>query len=674
MLRSWLLRFSLLIALATIEVGANCNTGELGTDSVFVRAAQLPHGDQPKLHKRIEHVVAEKETELEKLLLERTPESPSSPRERASPALGIPEPTAPPQRRQDDGQIQGLSSQLQSLSSSATQAISSVSSSASSAISQISQSAQSIRQSADQAVQSANQNADDANRQLSQTQSSASSAISAATSRASSQISQSLSSMSSRIALNMASAQSSASSAVSAAQVEASQFAASQVQEARADASGVRGDADSLVSQVQANSISGTNVAIIVSAAVVGTAILSTVLSCLIVRCRHKKRRAREAEAAAVGLNEKPPEKPIAVRGTPNSPRFTPFGGGTGYPMDKFKLPVLTPIKRKKVNEDSRANVGFAVSDYSNEGGDTKAQSFGGKGDGNADVYGVSPSSFRLQKPTGTVKSATSVRLIRVGSDKDKSKAETNHPPRTPPSPMSPPPPAPPQVAAAVAAAYPEPLSPPPTQPLPPTPSAITQPPKAQQSPPKPRYPRESTHSTTRDSEADMPGWRPPTMTSQRRLKFRDSSDIESAEPTPTTNGWRSSSIRNTMTSMRNTNTASLRTSPPDSSSRSPPRVRPQTTAAASFTTFPKVRAGPARGSAAASVADSIISRGRPGLGPGLQARLRGEADRRRTELAGFAGGGRPQGGNRENDRLRSSREFFSGDALRTAAWPFEGR
>lgn len=158
------------------------------------------------------------------------------------PALRKPRATAATSlgKRQGDDQILALSAQLQSLSQSATRAISSVSSSASSMLNLVTQSARSVQQSADQAVQSAYQAANQASRQLSQTQVSASSVVSAASARASSQVSQSLASMSSRISTDQASAQSSASDAISSARAAASQFAASQIQAFRADASTVR--------------------------------------------------------------------------------------------------------------------------------------------------------------------------------------------------------------------------------------------------------------------------------------------------------------------------------------------------------------------------------------------------------------------------------------------------
>ncbi|KAI0593738.1 hypothetical protein F4775DRAFT_485807 [Biscogniauxia sp. FL1348] len=592
MLKSRLLYYSLLIALATIEVWAVDNAGA-SADLTSAVVTRMIRDEGCSLWRRVEHMAIEDPDMVEGLILERTPALVNGPRERALPAIGTPTPTPTPslqpQKRQDDGQIQALSEQLRSVSESATQAISSVSSSASSAISLVSQSAQSVRQSADQAVQSANQNADNANRQLSQTQSSASSAISA-----------SLSSMSSRISSNLASAQSSASSQISAAQAEASRsaanavsIAASQIQEARADASGIRGDATSFVQQVQSNSVSGTNVAIIVSVAVVGSAFISTLITCLVLRYRRKKKSRREGEAGIIITSEKLDKKAVAVRGSPPStPRFTPFGGGTGYPMDKLKLPALSPlIKRKKVNGEGN-NVGLATSDFTSNTD---------KRDSNTDVYGVSDTSFRLQKPKG-IQKATSVRLIRVGSGKSKATEEEDEqaliervpspPPLVSQEPQKKPEPQPSQPSQSQETPV---LSPDagPSEPVEPVISSpeIIQAPTLPQ--PTAEPPRQSMLST-RNSVT-----RPPvrsTLTSQQRLRFRDSSDVESAEPTPL--GWQPSlaasagSTTTTTTSMRNTNTASLRMTPAGKNDLTQGLRRPKN-AGASFATFPRIRNGP---------------------------------------------------------------------------------
>lgn len=233
---SWLLRYSLLIVAATREA----STYSHGAKPSIEVAPTTFEKDSPPRGAGLLEVAIPRVTEEQTgagMHSTRTGNPTNEPGERELSVARIPRPTATPslRKRQDDGQIQALSAQLQSLSQSATQAISSVSSSASSMLSLISQSAQSVRQSADQATQSANQAADQANRELSQTRSSASSAVSAANARASDQLSQSLVSMSSRIS----SAQSSASNAISSARVAASQFAASQIQAAQLGATGV---------------------------------------------------------------------------------------------------------------------------------------------------------------------------------------------------------------------------------------------------------------------------------------------------------------------------------------------------------------------------------------------------------------------------------------------------
>lgn len=410
--------------------------------------------------------------------------------------------------------------------------------------------------------------------------------------------------------------------------------------------------------------MSSTNVAIIVASAVVGTAILSTVVSCFVLRYRRKKSRDREGLASAINIsNEKMSyEKPIAVRGTPpdptpRSPRFTPFGGGTGYPMDKFKLPdmTLSPFLRKKTNEDGQSEIGFAKSEYNAPGPGTKASP------SNSDVYGVSPTSFRLQKEENTaesnfrlqkdtsVKSATSVRLIRVGSTKGKEDPKALLSPTAPPPPRVP---VPIQTQAAtaqavpvtvVAPSQPGPRSQSPELVLPadaspplasPAPVAIaTRSMRASEPEPEPESPAPTPNPPRDPNPNPYPNIpvarnRSGTMTSQQRLRFRDSSDVESAEPSPAIFA-RSA----TTTSMRNTNTASLRTTSPNSGSDSssssspPPLRRPKNAGPASFATFPRLRNGPPRGSAA----EAIMNRNRGGLG-GVAARLREEAERRKRE------------------------------------------
>ncbi|RYP55795.1 hypothetical protein DL771_012386 [Monosporascus sp. 5C6A] len=422
MLKSMLLHFCLLIALVTIQVWANDNGA--GTPRGEVAVGQRVGNTAPSTGLK-EELLGSKESHR----------SHYEARNRAAPAIVIPEPTAAPQKRQkvgddNDEEVRALSSQLRSLSQSATQAISSVSSSASSAISLMSQASQSIRQSADQAVRSANQDADEANRRMSQTQSSAASAVT---------------SMSSRMSFELSSMQSSASSMVSAIQMQASASVAEardaarrQIESAGAPAGSALTPAESEASsagQSIAGSISGTTVAIIVVATIIGSASISALATYFFMRHR-RKRQTPIQESNPKDVDE----IPAAARDTPGSPRFTPWAGGT-YPMDRMKLPDISSFTEAKRTSEAPTNtIGLATS--------TNGSPV--QGGNNGDVYGVSPASFRLQKPNN-IERATSVRLIRVGSNKAKNnktnedgKAFTEEPIPAIPASVSPPPAEPP--------------------------------------------------------------------------------------------------------------------------------------------------------------------------------------------------------------------------------------
>ncbi|KAI1737117.1 hypothetical protein F4680DRAFT_468347 [Xylaria scruposa] len=619
MQQSWLLHYSLLIVAATGEVLTHNHVTESGIEVASSMLRQNTRVGVFVSHEVVVSEVKEQETGF-KRLLSRITDPTGIPLEGEAAALRIPRPTAMPslQKRQDDGQIQALSAQLQSLSQSATEAISSVSSSASSILSQMSQSAQSVRQSADQAMQSANQAADQANRQLSQTVSSASSAVSAADARASSQISQSLASMSSRFSTSLASAQSSASDAVSSARVAASQFAASQIQAAAA--SGVRGDdtndTNSPVEQSRPSSVSSTTLAIIIVVSVVGTAILSTVSTYLLLRYRRKRRSIREEKALADN------ERTVAVRGSP-SPRFPRFGGGPGSTADGFKLPRLSlALRSKKAQREARYDSGSAASGYSDQ-----EESISSKQD-ESDLDGAQ--TFRLQKDNG-VSSATTVRLIRVGSDKGKARSsidiQPSIPEPTPPLPM---------VSIPYQSLKPTLVSTqnqPTTQPPPQAETIITQPPKSKE---PPQEERRVSAPLTGTSDAEKAGWRPSirpsvrlTATDPNRFRFRDSSDLESGEPTPT-------NLDNTRL-LSSPNTLSLRTprtsNPPGQMNRSDfrrtaPPGQPKN-GKGTFATFPRIRNQPPR--------ESMMNRGRPRL-ENRPVRLRGDEDRRLRELVYMSG------------------------------------
>ncbi|KAI0101868.1 hypothetical protein GGR51DRAFT_305695 [Nemania sp. FL0031] len=660
MQQSWLLRFSFLIVATTRGTLGHSHESESSIEMSYSVLRQSSPIQEVIIHRVVIPEAIGNRGRADGPLDEVTDPT-SIPMEREAPVLRMPRPTAAPslRKRQDDGQIQALSAQLQS----ATEAISSVSLSASLALSQMSQSAQSVRQSADQAsqsfrqsadqaVQSANQAADQANRQLSQTQSSASSAVSAANSRASDQLSQSLASMSSRIA----SAQSSANDAISSARAAASQFAASQIQAFQADASGAGGITSPPISgqQAQSNSISTTTFAIIIVVSIIGTAILTVISSCLFLRYRRKKRSSRRGVFES---NEKSFDKPIAVRGSlsPPSPRF---GGSSRSRMDNFKLPTLSPLlQSKKAQREARKNIGFASSEYS--GGEEEAgmaKQFTNDADSKLDdADSTQPSKFRLQKNNG-VSSATTVRLIRVGSDNRKSSASMN-PPKNVTEPMPPPP--------VVTAPDPTPKTAPISTPNQPSTSAqsslqpstiITQPPKAKE-PPPPEDRRVSSRSI-RSNDTETPGWRPPmrlTAASANRFTFRDSSDMESNAPTPTN--------PSTMPPPPNTNRPSFPLS--RQSNMLPGRASGSGTAylnraasttgrpkngAGTFATFPRTRAEPPRqsmpapresaprenGSRENAMRESVMNRGRPNrnYSGALGATLRREEERRRRELA----------------------------------------
>ncbi|KAK8086343.1 hypothetical protein PG994_001317 [Apiospora phragmitis] len=562
MLKSRLLYCNLLIGLATIQAWARGGHNE--TAGFSDNHAQAPETIEAVIWERVQYIVVEREAVPKRVILETLP-NPTVLPARDVRSLQMPKPTPAPQKRQDQGQINALSGEIQRLS----QSIQFVSQTASS----ISQASQSLRQSADQAIRSANQNADQASQALSRTQSSASSAVSQASRQADDRIAQASSSFSSQISANLASVRSSASSDISVASASARasaasamNIAASQIQQARADASGVRvsegisswentqanhkqGDATNLVAQVQSNSVSAQNLAIIVSVSVVGSVIVTAIIAFLVMRCRRRGRSNREAPQGSMDMADEKSDpyddgKPIAVQGVPPSAvppsgaRFNPKMGGT-YPMDKLKLPGFSPFTAKK---EAFSNVGLATSDYSD--GRTPTQT----ANNNPDVYGVSSESFRLQKPPA-ISRAETVRIIRVNSRK-KEEQEQQKVVDEPPAPapiQRKPAPSPQQ--------WPELPSPAPKSPLPPTPRQRQQ--QKQQedeelAPPPSRSASGARYSVITPKTPEFrsgagddngPGWRPPStrrstrasiVSAAARFKFRDSSDMESDAELPT--------------------------------------------------------------------------------------------------------------------------------------------
>ncbi|KAI1330546.1 hypothetical protein F5Y16DRAFT_337522 [Xylariaceae sp. FL0255] len=540
-------------------------------------------------------------------------------KERCAILLPTPQPTARSslRKRQDDAQVAALSSQIQSLSQSATQVLSSVSSSASSFISQ----AQS-----------------QASLQISQTVSSASSAVSSVISSANFQISQSLSSMSSRISSNLASAQSSASSAISSAELVASQFAASQIQAARESISDDTNNTPTSAATRQGHSvsISEASLAIIITVSVIGSASLATVVSYLVLRYRRK--RMQSPEEKPVNDRQRSRENLIAVRGSRDfpSPRFPRFGAGALSPMS-FKLPKLSPsVQAKKNLRGEEKKIGLAVSDYSHE---RSAQNRSSENTEDDQKSIVANSTSQLQKNSGLSK-ATSVRIIRIGSGDSKGVSNPeaqyqtkNEIPRRP-------------VATekqenlkegdqglARSGSQSSRLSR----------KLVKEPPKATEPLPPTRLGEKSLERGYRDSEmADRRVTMQSTMTTQNPLQFRDSSDIESSTASPLNDR------ATMMTPLRNTNTASLRMSRPENPPNLPysssygveswvsSQPRPKY-AGARFVTFPRAPSqGPPR--------ESMLNRPRPTKDSNA-VRLRREEENRQRELAEMRSmGGRGRG------------------------------
>ncbi|KAI0402113.1 hypothetical protein F4802DRAFT_384135 [Xylaria palmicola] len=596
MQQSWLLRYSLLLVVATREA------------STYSHEAEPPNGVVPSVLKQnsvFQVVITEvngQESEIERMC-DSIANPTSVPAKREAPDLGMARPTAISslRKRQDDGQIQALSAQLQSLSQSATRAISSVSSSASSVISQMSQSTQSIRQSADQAtqsvrqsanqaVQSANQAADQANRRLSQTESSASSAVSSARSRASDDMSRSLSSMSSRLSANLASAQSSASNAISAAQAAASQFAASQIQAVETGASGVRGDANSLVDQVQSNSVSTSNIAIIITVSIVGTALLSTASTYLLLRYRGKKTRSRERDGSI--SNRSTAEKLTAIRGS-LSPGFPRFGGPA---MDGFRLPSISPWAQvKKDQNEARNKVSLAASDIGDQEANRHSRQSTSK------FQRLGPLAFRLQKDNG-VTSATTVRLIQVSSEKSRAGSLSDTQQTTADSipPLS-------EVTLpnhALTMSSDSTSNQQTMQSSQQMETVVSRSPKSKEPPSEAQG---LSAGSTYNFNREIPSWPRPTRSTtidENRFRFRDSSDLESGESSPTNQARKSS---------QDTDTGGMRTSRSgnlkgqlnrENTNRT--TFRQPTKTGGNFATFPRVRTLLSR--------ESMINRGRPNL------------------------------------------------------------
>ncbi|KAK6070556.1 hypothetical protein SCUP515_08381 [Seiridium cupressi] len=620
MKKSRLLHYTLLTGLAT--------AGSLLEDTSIERDVVSPLSGEERIEKtraiiweRVEYVVVERQVTPRRVILETIPEL-TGLAQRAAVILNIPEPTAAPQKRQDNGQIQALSGQIQQLSISF--------SSASSASQSISQSAQQVQQSADQASRENSQ-------AISRTQSSALSAVSQASQQANDQIARASSSMSGQISRNLASVQSSASSAISVAQVSASSsmssainVAMSQLQAAKAEATAVRTDANNFAEQVQRNAISTTNLAIIVAVS---------------------KREGRDRRSPTP--DEKGYERPVAVRGSLGA-RLNPFSS-SNYPTDRLKLPSFSPDSGQK---DEPLNFGFAMSDYS----DLKNQSV-------VEVKGQEAATpFRLQMPP-SIKSAEAVRVIRVNSKKDKEQAAGEKATEQGATASAPSVPAqtqtnpelersqsqvarkPVATVAAAAAAVAAPEMPREVKRKTSISFAPTQPPRENkrdttiseasgknrassrytmisiattEPPPTARDSKRFTMVSQPDAEEDV-GWRPPSsrgasransiksVNTAQRLAFRDSGD---PIPDPDATGWkqpRGGFSMASVSSLMRSDSAAI-----DARQPTIPKLPKGPKQGASFAAFPTVRNGP----------PTVLNRPRPAL----VGKIREDAERRRLE------------------------------------------
>jgi hypothetical protein len=273
--------------------------------------------------------------------------------------------------------------------------------------------------------------------------------------------------------------------------------------------------------------------------------------------------------------------------------------------MDNFKLATLSPLIRAKKAQREQKKIGLAASDYGDQS-ERSSKSPSSEIDykrNNADGA-QSSTTFRLQKDNG-VSSATTVRLIRVGSEKGKGNAFTPNQ-KTGIEPMPPPPTTiasdGPSKQASVSVPDPAPTGPVVQSSSRVNPIVLSQPPKPKDTS------SEQQRQSTRAPEAESPGWRPSirsTIASRNRFKFRDSSDMESEEPTPTNPGPDADTEN-----LRVPRASNLfpRANESDGSSTLPKRPK---NAGASFATFPRVREGPRR--------ESMINRGRPVLRPRIR-------------------------------------------------------
>ncbi|KAL2260358.1 hypothetical protein VTK26DRAFT_5645 [Humicola hyalothermophila] len=305
--------------------------------------------------------------------------------------------TPPPSllRRQDQGQIQALSNQLQQLSeqsravSQASQQLSQSLQQASQRLSQTEQQLASARlqqNAAESALRSMSQAAAEASRRADEARASADRAISEVMRSASQSASRAISESMASVTSSMGASFSSAISAASQSAAAAMRSASIMVQQAQADATALRNEANTQIQQAQGAALSVTQTALAVVGGIVGSSLLTVACFILILRHRRKKRRqarhsrndSRVAAPTAetghgqAGVSNMSAKKEYAGSDDGSSVystddrgfRFPPGVEGTKpSPRSSISLPArsnTTAIPRKGVG----AGVGYAVSYY----------------------------------------------------------------------------------------------------------------------------------------------------------------------------------------------------------------------------------------------------------------------------------------------------------------------
>lgn len=358
-----------------------------------------------------------------------------------------------------------------------------------------------------------------------------------------------------------------------------------------------------------------------------GAVILTSIIVCVFLRYRRKRKENRDGRSPTPDGKEY--NKPVAVRGSVSGSRLNS--------LEKLKLPNFSPYSAKK---EEPLNFGFAISDYS----DQKEKSADEVQSPEQVKVGNSASSFRLQKPP-SVQSAEAVRVIRVNSKKEKEQ------PFTQPVEPSPPVPEPPQPMPSKSSfELDRSQSQSARKPLAAAPLPADQPVEEKRRPANSVAPVEETRESKRftmiseasgknrassrytmistatvdppqednkrytmASQTDVheePGWRPPsahgnsransikTINTAQRLAFRDSGD---PVPEPDATGWKQPKGGFSMAGV----SSLMRSDSANIDNRQPtiPKLPKAPRQGPSFTTFPTVRSGPP---------SSILNRPRP--------------------------------------------------------------